>query len=143
MSGLAYALLSFTDTPPAEATTPRLRAFGAAVAAKCRTSGCGSTTRRRTSARCTRRYSFARRKGLGISGGESWYLDSSAVLAEIKRRRKEEWTVCFAQLEPGLDHFVERFCHPLERHPVTCGFGHRLNAIEGSNTVPVSKPSAR
>ncbi|MGA9582728.1 MAG: hypothetical protein WBR13_12250 [Allosphingosinicella sp.] len=75
------------------------------------------------------RYIFARDRGLRISGGESWYLDSGAVLAEMKRRGKDEWTVRFAQIEPDLGRFVERFLHPFERHPVTGGFGRWLNGL--------------
>jgi len=130
MFGLAYVLLPVTDTPPAEAIAASLSRF--------RRGGRGDVPddwlrfhdetahiRQMHEAR----YTFTRNEGLRVSGGESWYLDSSAVLGEMERRGKDEWTVCFARLEPDLGRFVERFLLPFERHPVTGGFGRWLNGL--------------
>jgi hypothetical protein len=128
--GLAYVLLPFSETPPAEAIAASLSRFrlgrrGEVPDEWLRFHDETTHIREMHAAR----YSFTRGNGLGISGGESWYLDSRAVEAEMERRGKEQWTVCFAQLEPDLARFAERFLRPFERHPVTGGFGRWLNPL--------------
>lgn len=130
MFGLAYVLLPFSDEQPAEAIAASLSRF--------QRGGCGEVPdewlRFHDETACIRemheaRYTFTHDSGLGISGGENWYLDCSAVLAELDRRGKDEWTVRFSQLEPDLGRFVDRFLRPFERHPVTGGFGFWLNGL--------------
>lgn len=130
MFGLAYVLLPFTDASPQEAIVASLSRFqrggrGDVPDEWLRFHDETAHIREMHEAR----YRFARDKGLRISGGESWYLDSTAVLAEMERRGKDEWTVCFAQIEPDFGGFVERFLCPFERHPVTGGFGHWRNGL--------------
>ncbi|MEA3060833.1 MAG: hypothetical protein QOJ94_614 [Sphingomonadales bacterium] len=130
MFGLAYVILPFTDTSPAEAIAASLARFrrgrrGDVPDEWLRFHDETAHIREMHEAR----YTFTRDKGLRISGGDSWYLDSSAVLAEMERRGKVKWTVCFAQIEPDLGRFAERFLRPFERHPVTNGFGRWLNAL--------------
>lgn len=130
MFGLAYVLLPFAEFPPAEAIATSLARFrrsrrGEVPDDWLRFHDETGYIREMHEAR----YTFARDKGLRISGGERWYLDSSAVLVEMERRGKDEWTVCFAELEPDLSRFVERFLCPFERHPVTGGFGRWLNGL--------------
>jgi hypothetical protein len=128
--GLAYVLLPFADIPPAEAIAASLARFqrgrrGDVPDDWLRFHDETAHIREMHEAR----YTFTRDQGLRISGGESWYLDSCAVLAEMERRGKGEWTACFSQIEPDLGRFVERFLHPFERHPVTGGFGRWLNPL--------------
>lgn len=130
MFGLAYVLLPFNETPPSEAIASALARFrrgrrGDVPDEWLRFHDETAYIREMHEAR----YSFARDERLKISGGESWYLDSAAVLAEMERRGKDEWTVCFAQVEPDLGRFVERFLRPFERHPATGGFGRWLNGL--------------
>ena len=130
MFGLAYVLLPFTDERPSEAIAASLSRFrrgrrGDVPDEWLRFHDETAYLREMHEAR----YTFTRDKGLRISGGESWYLDSSAVLAEMERRGKDEWTVCFAQVEPDLGRFAEGFLRPSERHPVTGGFGRWLNGL--------------
>jgi hypothetical protein len=128
--GLAYVLLPFTEAPPAEAIAGSLARFRRGRREDVpdewlRFYDETAHVREMYEARHT----FTRDKGLRISGCESWFLDSDAILAELERRGKDEWTVCFAQIEPDLSRFVERFLHPFERHPVTGGFGCWLNGL--------------
>lgn len=130
MFGLAYVLLPFTDTPPAEAIAASLARFQRGRRGDVPDEWlCFHDETAHIRGMHEARYSFARDRGLRISGGESWYLDGDVVLAEMERRGKDEWTVCFAQVEPDLGRFVERFLHPFERHPVTGGFGWWLNGL--------------
>lgn len=130
MFGLAYVLLPFTDLLPAGAIAASLARFRRGRRGEVPNEWLRfhDETAHIREMHATR-YTFAREKGLRISGGDSWYLDSHAVLAEMERRGKAEWTVCFAQIEPDLGSFVERFLRPFERHPVTGGFGRWLNPL--------------
>lgn len=130
MFGLAYVLLPFTDVPPSEAIAASLSRFRRGRRDDVPDEWlCFHDETEYLRETHEARYTFARDKGLRISGGEGWYLDSSAVLAEMARRGMEEWTACFAQIEPDLSRFAERFCRPFERHPVTGRFGRWLNGL--------------
>ena len=67
--------------------------------------------------------------GLRIEGGEHWHLDFRAIRAEMASRGLRQWTVQFAETEPDLAAFVDRYVEKLERHPITGGFGRWLNPL--------------
>ncbi|WP_046863081.1 hypothetical protein [Microvirga massiliensis] len=72
------------------------------------------------------------RGGLRIEGGDhGWIgpLDIRAVRAEMARRGLTRWEVRFADVEPNLDGFFDRFVRDLERHPGTGRYGRWLNPL--------------
>ena len=69
------------------------------------------------------------RGGLRIEGGEHWNLDFRAIRAEMARRGLRRWAVRFAETEPDLETFVDRYVENLERHPITGGYGRWLNPL--------------
>lgn len=130
MFSLAYIILPFSNATPADAITASL--------ARYRRGGRGEvpeewlqfhdqTAEVRSMHEAT--FTFTTDNGLRIEGGESWQLDSRAVRDEMERRGKDQWTVRFADLEPDIERFARRFVKPLERHPVTGGFGRWLNPL--------------
>ena len=57
------------------------------------------------------------------------YLDTPAVQKEMSERKASRWAVRFADAEPDMTRFAERFVRGLERHPVSGGFGLWLNSL--------------
>lgn len=130
MFGLAYVLLPFSGTPPAEAIAASLARF--------KRGGRGDVPEEwlrfhdETEAVRTLHqtvFTFVMDGGIKIQGGESWYLDTMKVRAEMERRGRDRWTVRFADLEPDLGRFAARFVRTLKRHPAMGGFGLWLNAL--------------
>lgn len=69
------------------------------------------------------------RGGLRIEGGEHWHLDFRAIRAEMVSRGLQRWAVRFAETEPDLATFFDRYVEKLERHPITGGFGRWLSPL--------------
>jgi hypothetical protein len=131
MFSLAYVILPFSETPPAEAIRHSLTRFQRGgrgdvpedwLAFHDETSGVRRLHRAS--------FVFTLGNGLRIEGGDDdWRLDARKISAEMKRRGLRTWKVCFATIEPDLDVFAARFLTDLERHPVTEGYGHWLNPL--------------
>lgn len=68
--------------------------------------------------------------GLQLEGDHQafWYLDTSKVHDEMRRRGLQRWSVCFADTM-DLEAFHAAFARPLERHPVAGGYGRWLNPL--------------
>lgn len=67
--------------------------------------------------------------GLRVEGGDAWHLDIEAVRAGMRCREARRWAVRFADVEPELGRFFDRFVLGLERDPATGRFGRWLNPI--------------
>lgn len=130
MFSLAYVILPFASTPPAGAIRDSLARF--------ERGGRGDvpdewlrfhdeTVHVETLYRAS--MVFTKGQGLRIEGGESYYLDTKTVVAEMDRRGIDRWTIHFADVEPTVADFAQRYLPRLEQHPVTGGFGQWLNAL--------------
>lgn len=130
MFSLAYVILPFSEKPPGEAIAGSMARFQRGKRSNVpdewlRFHDETATVRKMHEST----YVFEIDQGLRTSGGESWYLNSSAIREEMGRRDKEQWTVRFADIEPNLERFAERFLDSFERHPITGGFGSWLNGM--------------
>jgi len=71
--------------------------------------------------------------GVRIEGGDGWHLDIDAVRAEMRLLGVRRWAVRFADLDPDVGRFFDRFVRGLERHPATsrgiARFGRWLNPL--------------
>ena len=132
MFSLAYVILPFSEAAPADAITRSLARFrrGERGDVPDEWLRFADKTAEVRAAHETR-FTFTRGQGrsLGTEGGVNWLLDLSPILDEMERRGTERWQVRFADLEPDIARFATRFVRPLERHPVTGGFGHWLNGL--------------
>lgn len=135
MFSLAYVLLPFSDTPPAEAIRAALARF--------QRGGRGDvpdgwlvfhdeTEEVRKEHEAPLVLTETDGGGLlieGSSGSGLWHLDTGRLRDEMRRRGLRRWNVRFSD-EMGLDEFVEQFCGlRLERHPGTGSFGRWLNPL--------------
>src|SRR5688572_9795684 len=118
MFGIVHVLRPFSDRSPAEAIRAAL--------ARCERGGRGDVPDEwlafedetdHVRALHTASWTFSLQGGeLSIEGGDSWHLDFRAVRAEMVGRGLTRWQVRFADVEPDLAAFVERFVERLERH---------------------------
>lgn len=130
MFSLAYVILPFTGTPPAEAIAASLARFQRGRRGDVPDQWLtfhDQTAEVHSIHEAT--LTLIKGQGLQTKGHDSWYLNSRAIVAEMEKRGKQEWSVRFADLEPDLAHFAERFLLPFDRHPVTGGFGFWLNSL--------------
>lgn len=130
MFSLAYVILPFSDRSPADAITASLARFergrrGDVPDEWLRFEDESAEVRAVHEASLT----FIKGQGLQTIGHDAGYLNIRAVMAEMDRRDTREWSVRFADLEPDLSRFAERFLTPFDRHPVTEGFGFWRNPL--------------
>lgn len=130
MFSLAYVILPFVETSPADAIRASLARFerggrGDVPDAWLRFHDETAHIEDLYRARLV----FTKSQGLRIEGGDSLYLDKATVLAEMDRRGLERWAVVFADIEPTIADFARRYVRYLEQHPVTGGFGQWLNPL--------------
>ena len=130
MFSLAYVILPFSDEEPATAITGSLARFRSGQRGDIPDDWLRFHDETAEVRRCHEvTFNFNRGQGLGTTGEHSWYLNSTAILEEMDRRGKREWSVRFADIEPDLDRFAQRFMDPFERHPVTGAYGFWLNGL--------------
>jgi hypothetical protein len=131
MFGLAYVLLPFSGQLPAEAITQSMARFQMGRRGNIPDEWLSfhdDTAELRKTYENT--YNFTLNGGLHTAGGDSWYLNTDAVIAAMQERDRESWTVSFAEVEPDFDAFIEKYNSiRCERHPVTGGFGRWLNGL--------------
>lgn len=131
MFGLASVILPFSDERPAEAIVRSLARFqrgGRGTISEEWLSFHDETAELREMYHRT--YNFTLDRGLRIDGARDWYLNSQAVIAAMRKRGRDKWTVRFADIEPGFGAFVEKYVSiKCERHPVTGGLGRWLNGL--------------
>lgn len=108
MFSLAYILLPFSDTPPADAIADALSRF--------RMGSRGDVPEEwlqfdDDTAHIEELYradiTFTKRDGLRTEGADPWYFDTSAVMAAMGRRDKTCWRVRFADIEPSVSSFAD------------------------------------
>lgn len=136
MFSLAYVLLPFSGTPPAEAIRAALAPFrrgGRGDVPDAWLAFHDETEEVRAEHEARLVLTEADGGGLRIEGGPGgaglWHADAGRLRAEMRRRGVRRWDVRLAD-EMGLDAFVARFCGPrLERHPGTGSFGRWLNPL--------------
>lgn len=132
MFSLAYVILPFSETAPADAITRSLARFRRGERGDVPDEWLQFVDET-AEVRATHetRFTFTRGPGrsLRTEGGVNFLLDLNPILDEMERRGTERWQVRFADLEPDIARFATRFVRPLERHPVTGGFGHWLNGL--------------
>lgn len=131
MFSIAYVILPFSDERPADAIAGSLARF--------QRGGRGDVPddwiRFHDETAIVRAahqsdYLFTRTpNGLEVKGGDMWHIEITGILAEMDRRGIERWSVRFAQIEPDLDRFMDRFGRTCDRHPVTGGYGLWLNPL--------------
>jgi len=130
MFALAYVLLPFSDNPPAEAIAASLARFR-----RGRRSEVPDAWLRffdhtdEVRALHETPLTFSIERGFRIEGSDSWLLDTSAIREEMERRGCERWSVRFADVEPDLHRFTERFVRAMECDPATGAFGRWLNGV--------------
>lgn len=131
MFGLAYVILPFTDRSPADAITQSLARFQRGRRGDLPEEWLrfhDDTADLRTAYETT--HTFSHDKGLRRDGGSDWLLSTVAIMAAMKERGREHWTVRFADIEPDFAAFVDQYCaFSCDRHPVTGGFGRWLNDL--------------
>jgi hypothetical protein len=133
MFSLAYAILPFADTAPAEAIRTSLAPFqraGRGDMPDDRLAFDDETARLRGIHAASAIFTDQGEYGLQIEGGSEavWYIDSAKIRTTMRLMGLTRWQVRFADTL-DLDTFIERFCRPLERHPATGGYGRWRNPL--------------
>jgi hypothetical protein len=133
MFSIAYAILPFSDTPPADAITASLARFqrGRRGDLPDEWLAFHNETADLRSAHETR-FTFTDhgKNGLGIAGGPDAFchINAENVRSEMRRRGLQTWQVRFADTM-DLDTFHSLFSTRLERHPLTADYGRWLNPL--------------
>ena len=130
---VAYVILPFSDTPPADAIRASLARFQRGrrgdlpetLADLPRRNGRISSGLRGAS-----HFHGAGQGGLRIEGNidSSWFIDPGNVRSEMRLNGLRQWSVRFADTM-DLDEFYQRFGWKVERHPETRAFGRWLNPL--------------
>ncbi len=136
MFSLAYVILPFSDTAPAEAIRASLARFQRGRRGEVPDEWIGfddDTDGVRHAHEAELTFVDRGRSGPEMHGDfhAFCYIDSDRVGAEMRRRGMQRWRVRFADLM-DLDTFFDRFgsvLHRLERHPVTGCYGRWLNLL--------------
>lgn len=133
MFSVAYVILSFSETPPADAIRASLARFqrgrrGDLPESWLTFHDLTEELRRAYEAH----YIFTERDdgGLRVEGNtdSSWFVDTMNVRAEMRLNSLRQWRVRFADTM-DLNEFHQRFGGRLERHPDTGAFGQWLNPL--------------
>ncbi len=135
MFDVAYVVLPFADSPPADAIRASLAPFQRGGRGEVpdglprlpRRDG-GAAMRCVHAARLT--FTDQGKGGLRVENDDQapWYVDTTKVRDEMRRRGLRRWSVRFADMM-DLDTFHDCFSSRLERHPVTGDYGHWLNPL--------------
>ena len=133
MFSIAYVILPFTDTPPADAITASLARFQRGMRGDLPDDWLSfhDETEDLRSAHETRfMFTDHGKNGLRIEGGPEayWYINAESVRSEMRRSDMQRWQVRFADTM-DLDTFHTLFATPLERHPLTGDYGRWLNPL--------------
>jgi len=131
MFSLAYAILPFSDTTPAEAITASLAPFqrgGRGDLPESWLSFHDETEYLRKDYEARFTFTLEEGRGMRIEGGPCWCISTRKVLDEMARLGLRSWRVCFAETM-DIAEFFDRFIERLERHPGTGAFGQWLNPL--------------
>ena len=130
MLGLVYVILPFSDVPPGEAiarSLTRVQRGGRETLPHDWLKWHDDTAEVEHLYRTL--LTFQRDGGLRTEGSDSWLIDTHSILAAMEERGVDRWTVRFADISADLPSFARDYLHPLERHPVTHGFGGWHNGL--------------
>jgi hypothetical protein len=133
MFSVAYVILPFADTPPADAITASLTRFQRGRRGDLPDDWLAfhdETEDLRSAHETQFRFTDHGKNGLGIEGGSEafWYISGDSVQSEMRRRDLQIWDVRFADTM-DLDTFNSLFGKRLERHPLTGDYGRWLNPL--------------
>jgi hypothetical protein len=134
MFSIAYVILPFSDTPPADAVRASLARFRRGQRGRLPESWLtfhDETDEFRQVYEAHHIFTEQDKGGLRIEGNiiaSSWFIDTGSVCSEMRRSGLQQWNVRFADTM-DLDEFYERFGRKLERHAETGAFGRWLNPL--------------
>jgi hypothetical protein len=130
---LAYVILPFSDTAPADAIRASLARFQRGRRGELPDEWLAfhdetDELRREHEANLVLTETDA--GGLRIEGIQHglWHADAMVLREEMRRRGLRRWSVRLAD-EMGLEEFCARFARKVERHPETGAFGRWLNPL--------------
>ena len=131
MFALAYVILPFSDTPPADAIRASLAPFQRGQRGDLPESWLSFDDETEALLELYEAQLTITTQGNGgtqIAGGPAWYISVKKVLDEMRRLGLRSWSVRFADTM-DIDEFYDRFSRGLERHPDTGAFGRWLNPL--------------
>lgn len=132
MFSVAYVILPFSDTPPADAIRRSLARFqrgrrGDVPEGWLTFDDETEDVRKAYEANLT--FTDKGTGGLQIEGdADLWHIDTGTIRDEMRQHGLRQWSVRFADTM-SLDEFFDRFSERLERHPDTGAFGRWLNGL--------------
>jgi hypothetical protein len=129
---LAYVILPFSDTPPADAIRASLARFQKAGLGELPNDWLDfddQTAQVRSVHEARITFVDRGREPLEMHGGPfSCSIDDRRVRDEMRRRGVQRWSVRFAD-SMDLDTFIDRFGPPFDCHPTTGGYGQWFNPL--------------
>lgn len=133
MFSVAYVILPFADTSPADAIRASLARFQRGRRGDLPESWLtfhDETEAFRRVHAAPHVFTEQETGGLRIKGDfeSSWLIDTGNVRTEMRLNGLRQWRVRFADTM-DLDEFYQRFGRDLERHPETGAFGRWLNPL--------------
>ena len=131
MFALAYVILPFSDTPPADAIRASLAPFQRGQRGALPESWLSfhdETEALLEDYEAQLTITIQGNGGMRIEGGPTWYLSTEKVLDEMRRLGLWSWSVRFADTM-DINEFHDRFSKGLDRHPNTGAFGRWLNPL--------------
>lgn len=133
MFSVVYVILPFSAQPPAEAIRASLAPFGRGTRGDLpddRLAFHDETDHVRRLHETPFVFTDQGSGGLLVEGGDTWHLRTGAVRAGMARSGTRRWAVRFADIEPDVGRFFDRFVDGLERHPAAAArFGRWLNPL--------------
>jgi len=131
MFALAYVILPFSDTPPADAIRASLAPFQRGQRGDLPEGWLSfhdETEALLEDFEAKLTFTTQGNGGMRIEGGPIWYVSTKNVRDEMRRRGLHTWSVRFSDTM-DLNEFYDRFGKGLERHPNTGAFGRWLNPL--------------
>jgi hypothetical protein len=131
MFALAYVILPFSDTPPAEAIRASLAPFQRGQRGDLPESWLSFADETEALLEAYEAQLTITTQGTGgmrIEGGPAWHISTHKVRDEMQRLGLRRWSVRFADTM-DINEFYDRFSKGLERHPNTGAFGRWLNPL--------------
>jgi hypothetical protein len=134
MFSIAYVILPFSDTPPADAIRAWLARYQRGRRGDVPESWLtfhDETAEFRQVYEAHHIFTEQDKGGLRIEGniiGSSWFIDTGYVRSEMRLSGRRQWNVRFADTM-DLDEFYQRFGRRLDRHPETGAYGRWLNPL--------------
>ena len=131
MFALAYVILPFSDTPPAEAIRASLAPFQRGQRGDLPESWLSFADETEALLEAYEAQLTITTQGTGgmrIEGGPAWHISTHKVRDEMQRLGLRRWNVRFADTM-DINEFYDRFSKGLERHPNTGAFGRWLNPL--------------